>query len=110
MKIKLDKIIDDFYEKYKDTELKGYSHTAISNCAKSPFRRLKEIIKDGLFIEIRINYFGVFRVREYQVRRRLEIYRAKMEESVDNEKKYPYFKMVVEKMESYIKNLEESRK
>ena len=110
MKILFEKVVEDFYDKYKDNELKGYSYTAISNCVKAPFRRLKEIIRKGLFIEIRFNYFGVFRVREYQVRRRIEIYKELIKGCEEDDKRLPYFKMVVEQMEKYINKLENSRK
>ena len=111
MKITFEEVVKEFYETYKESDLKGYTYIEILNLVKSPFKYLKKSIMDGLLLDFRFKYLGVFRVREFQVRKKIEIYKKIYQNEFDKGEdakvyKLDRFKEIYETMEKYIDKIE----
>lgn len=79
--------ISNFYDKYiKDVY--NITEEQCKDICSSPFRMLKEVISSGSMVDVRLQYFGLFKVNSGRVKYSLKNLEKKYQEERISKEKY----------------------
>lgn len=87
-------LIDEFYEELIEQGIE-ISKEECKQICESPFKMLKEAITGGTLKDIRLPYFGIFKVNKSRVKYSLKNLEKKFQEGLISEEKYNKRKQVL---------------
>lgn len=100
-KILSDDLINEFYEVYKN-EFTGLSKEDIKKICYTPFKHLKEEMSSDELPEIRLRYFGLFKVHPSRAKHKLRSIKERFKLHKISPKQYFKDKAILEKyLEQY---------
>jgi nucleoid DNA-binding protein len=98
MKLLHSDLIQEFYKNVKE-EHPDLSLSEVEKICSSPFRKTRETIESGKFLNVRLQFFGIFVASPKRIKGMLDVYTRKFKEcTIDPQMYFKKKKMLEESL------------